>query len=152
MKYLGSSPTSIPVNEVSAKKRIRKDAGDIEDLKKSISEVGLLHPILINQKNELLSGERRLKAVKSLGWKTISAVIVHTDDELTKVNIELEENLHRRDFSYAELEEGINRRNRLREKKEMPYLLWLWKRLVEFIKTFFSAFFSIKNGTKPGAY
>ena len=40
---------------------------DITELKTSIEELGLLEGLVINNKNEVLSGNRRLKALKEIG-------------------------------------------------------------------------------------
>ena len=47
--------------------RFRKDLGDLQTLAKSIQEIGLLQPIVVNQDNELIAGKRRLEACKLLG-------------------------------------------------------------------------------------
>ena len=39
---------------------------DIDSLKESILNVGLLEPLVINKKNEVISGNRRLEALKEL--------------------------------------------------------------------------------------
>lgn len=59
------------------------DPAEIENLAQSIEEHGLIQPIVVEQNNGhyvLIDGERRWRAVKSLGLATISAV-VHTYDE-----------------------------------------------------------------------
>lgn len=87
------------VNDIKIKKRFRKDIGDLEPLKKSISEIGLMHPIVANEDDELIAGERRLKAVKELGWD---------DVPITKINLkeivrgEFDENNVRKDFTISE--------------------------------------------------
>jgi len=43
----------------------------IEDLTESIVNVGLLQPLIINHKNEVISGNRRLVSIKKLGWKEV---------------------------------------------------------------------------------
>ena len=57
--------------------RFRRDLGDIDALAKSISTVGLLHPIVINENNELIAGVRRLEACKKLGWTDIPVHVVN---------------------------------------------------------------------------
>ena len=44
----------------------------LEDLIKSIEINGLLEPIVIDNKNIVYSGHRRLQAVKKLGWGSVS--------------------------------------------------------------------------------
>ena len=48
---------------------------DIEILKKSIMDIGLLEPLVINKKNEVLSGNRRLEALRSLDIEEVEVVI-----------------------------------------------------------------------------
>lgn len=66
----------IRVSDIKVKNRIRKDLGDLRPLKESIQKLGLLHPILIDLDNTLISGERRLESVKSLGWEYVDVRIV----------------------------------------------------------------------------
>jgi len=43
----------------------------IEELMESISEVGLLQPLVIDQHNQIISGNRRYESVKRLGWTEV---------------------------------------------------------------------------------
>ena len=52
----------IPFDSLIITNRTRKDFGDIKSLVESISAVGLLQPIVINENNELIDGQRRIKA------------------------------------------------------------------------------------------
>ena len=38
-------------------------------------DIGLLEPLVINKKNEVLSGNRRLEALRSLGIEEVEVVI-----------------------------------------------------------------------------
>ena len=51
------------------------DLSNIEDLVNSIREVGLLQPIIINKKNQILSGHRRFEAIKILGWDEVQVEV-----------------------------------------------------------------------------
>jgi len=44
---------------------------DIDDLVESISEVGLLQPLIIDQHHQVISGNRRLCAIQKLSWKKV---------------------------------------------------------------------------------
>jgi ParB family chromosome partitioning protein len=57
----------IPIHSIIITERVRKDFGDIKSLGESISSVGLLQPIVINENNELVDGQRRIKAYIQLG-------------------------------------------------------------------------------------
>ena len=65
------------VSEIKVKNRFRKDIGDIETLKNSIKEIGLLQAIVIDEDNNLIAGFRRLKAFQELGLKDISVNVVN---------------------------------------------------------------------------
>lgn len=82
--------------------RQRKELGDIQELANSIATHGLMNPIIIRRNGELVAGERRLRAVKSLGW---DMVLVHYIDELSAEDafaIELEENIKRKALTWDE--------------------------------------------------
>ena len=51
------------------------DTTDVSSLAKSIEDNGLLEPLVISRDGVLISGHRRLAAVKSLGWEDVE---VHT--------------------------------------------------------------------------
>ena len=54
---------------------------NIDDLVISISDVGLLTPIVVNQKFQLISGHRRIEAVRRLGWNEVDIEIIETVSE-----------------------------------------------------------------------
>lgn len=66
----------VPVSEIKIGARLRKEHGDIDSLEKSITNFGLLQPIIVTQDIWLVAGERRFRAIKNLGWKTIPAIIL----------------------------------------------------------------------------
>lgn len=58
---------------------------ELEELANNIAVFGLLHPLLVNSTNGryvLISGERRLRAVKKLGWKQVDCIITEVDDSV----------------------------------------------------------------------
>lgn len=57
---------------------------DIDELKQSIQEVGLLEKIVVNTLFIIISGLRRYLAIKELGWETVDVEIkdINPDDEL----------------------------------------------------------------------
>jgi len=82
--------------------RIRKDFGDIDDLASSMSRLGQLQPVIVTDDGELVAGERRLRAAMSLGWDDIQSIKMSDLDEVTKKEIELEENIKRKEFTWPE--------------------------------------------------
>ena len=69
----------LPVSEITVGERFRKELGDIEALADSICELGLLHPVVVDRRNRLIAGGRRLAAAKLLGWERIPARIVEME-------------------------------------------------------------------------
>lgn len=99
----GRNTIFIPVDMVIVGKRLREDKGDIEDLAEKIKLKGLIQPITINQDYKLLAGERRLLAHKILGKELIEAIIRKTSDPIDMKEIELMENMARKDMTWPEI-------------------------------------------------
>ncbi|MBO4759483.1 MAG: ParB N-terminal domain-containing protein [Spirochaetaceae bacterium] len=104
----------VNVDNIKIKKRVRKDMGDLDSLKESLRLYGLLNPITINERYELIAGHRRLEAAKALGWTTIDAQVVSVSDKITLLEMELEENTQRADFSQEELIAGYTELEKLK--------------------------------------
>ena len=47
----------------------------IEELMESISEVGLLQSLIIDQYNQIISGNRRFESIKRLGWNEVEVEV-----------------------------------------------------------------------------
>jgi len=85
--------------------RARKDYGDADSLlglAQSISKNGLLHPVIIDDSHTLRAGGRRLTAMLQLGWDECEVNMLSDLSPLQKLEVELEENLHRKNFEYTE--------------------------------------------------
>lgn len=132
----------VNISEIKVKHRVRKDLGDIESLKASLKRYGLLNPITIDSKNRLIAGERRLEAAKQLGWTNINAVVINHITPLTKLELELEENNQRKEFTDAELLEGYKRLERLRNPSLLRrfftailnFFQWIFENLAKLFK------------------
>jgi 16S rRNA G966 N2-methylase RsmD len=107
------------IKDIKIGDRLRKDLGDIQTLASSIQEIGLLQPIVINQDNELIAGQRRLEACKLLGRTEVSTTIVNLDDIIKG---EFHENAVRKGFTLSErvaiLQEIEKRRLGHRQRKD----------------------------------
>lgn len=57
------------------------DLSNIGDLVVSIGEVGLLTPLVVNQQYQLISGHRRIEAVRRLGWDKVDVEVIETTSE-----------------------------------------------------------------------
>ena len=121
----------VNIKDIKVKRRIRKDLGDLEDLKNSLRRYGLLNPITLNGKYELVAGERRLEAAKAIGWTNINANIIDNLSELSQLDMEIEENNQRKEFTDDELLEGYKRLERLRNPS-------IFRRIWNAIKSFFA--------------
>jgi len=128
----------IPVEDIIVKKRIRKDQGDIESLAESLKRYGQISPIVISKKNVLIAGGRRFQAAKLLGWRTIDAVISESSDELDRLELEVEENLQRRDFNMEEVADATRRIYCLRNPG-------FFRRILNAIIRFFRKLFKIED-------
>ncbi len=104
----------ISVNSVVIKERVRTDVGDLTTLMDSMQSFGQMSPIMVTRKNELIAGHRRLLSARKLGWYTIDAVVVDRDNPADKLEMELAENVNRKDFSPEELLSGYRRLEKLR--------------------------------------
>ncbi len=96
--------------------RQREDFGDIEALKESLREFGQLQPIILSGQ-ELIGGERRLTAARELGWTKINTVQLGTLTKEDKQEIELEENLQRKQLTWQEEDQAIAALYEMRSKK-----------------------------------
>jgi ParB family transcriptional regulator, chromosome partitioning protein len=91
---------SIHPNRFQPRHVFRPDS--ISELAASIQAQGLIQPIVVNRGQdgtyELISGERRLRAVRQLGWSDIPALVRSvSDNELLEMT--LVENLQREDLN-----------------------------------------------------
>lgn len=84
----------------------------IRELARTIERIGLLNPPLVRPCSEsagrfqLVHGERRLKAVKLLGWESVLCVVRELDDE-EMIKINLIENLQRENLNPMEEAQGF---------------------------------------------
>ncbi len=136
----------LEISKIKIKKRIRKDTGDLNSLVNSLMKHGLINPIVVNSKNELLAGHRRLLAAKKLKWKTIDVKIIEVSDKLDKLNIELEENISRKDFTSEEKERGLALQAKLQKIKRMPIFIRILYKIFRAIFNFFCRLFKIEEG------
>ena len=86
------------------------DRAALQDLAISIMEHGLMQPISVRQKGpfeyELIAGERRLTACKSLGMTYIPAVVMKVDETDSAI-LALVENIQRENLNYIEEAEAF---------------------------------------------
>jgi ParB/RepB/Spo0J family partition protein len=103
---------------IKQKKRFRKDLGDLTELKNSIKEIGLIHPIVKDSQGNLIAGARRLQACIELGIEPIYRIVDFTNPE----KAEIDENTQRKDFSPSEKVEIKKWVNKELAKKGNQYI------------------------------
>jgi ParB family transcriptional regulator, chromosome partitioning protein len=85
--------------------RSRFDEVSLDELAASITEVGVLQPVVVTRSDEgvlyLIAGERRWRAARKAGLSTIPAVVRETTGETTLVEA-LVENVQRQDLTPLE--------------------------------------------------
>ena len=86
----------------------------IEEMARSITAVGLLNPITLDQNNTLVAGLHRLEAAKLLGWTEIECT-VSSMDGLQAELAEIDENIVRTRLNRQELGEQLLHRKDIYE-------------------------------------
>jgi ParB family transcriptional regulator, chromosome partitioning protein len=99
----------VDTGKIVVRDRIRKDFGDIEELAKDIKENGLINPPVVTPDMELIAGERRLRAMKSLGYAQVEVRVMTVQDALHQLKLEISENENRKEFSFSEKMEWADR-------------------------------------------
>ncbi len=100
---------TLPIDKIRANPfQPRKEFDDtaLEELKNSIIENGVIQPVTVCRDGDgyqLISGERRLRAVTLAGFKFIPAYIIEAADDSSKLELALIENIQREDLNAIEV-------------------------------------------------
>ena len=86
----------------------------IHELAESISKVGLLNPITVDQEYTLIAGLHRLEAAKRLGWTEIECNVSNLEGLLAEL-AEIDENLIRQGLDYIDEGKQLARRKEIYE-------------------------------------
>ncbi|MFO8042839.1 MAG: ParB N-terminal domain-containing protein [Alkalispirochaeta sp.] len=113
---------TIDIHRVRVHHRVRRDLGDLQALMTSIKAHGLLNPIIVTEEYDLVAGHRRLEAAKRLGWRAIQCRVVESRDKTQLLQMEMDENMARKDFSSDETADALVRLDRLKNPS-------LWRRI-----------------------
>ncbi len=97
---------SIPLTQIDFGERGRQDYGDIEDLAANIKLIGQLQPITISPTDDddthlLITGGRRYRAHEHLELTHIDCIVREVDN-ITVAELELIENIYRKDLTWQE--------------------------------------------------
>ena len=88
------------------------DQSAIEELSRSILEKGLIQPITVRRLGEeyqLVSGERRLRAVQRAGLARIPAFIIEVKTDAEMLELALVENIQREELNPVEIAHAYQR-------------------------------------------
>lgn len=99
----------VSIDDIVVGSRAREDLGDLESLKLSMRESGLISPLAVkalpNNKYLLLAGERRFTVLKNENVNEIPARIYDRDlSELEMKMVERAENFYRKDMDFREMD------------------------------------------------
>ncbi|HJR45228.1 MAG TPA: ParB/RepB/Spo0J family partition protein [Actinomycetota bacterium] len=101
------APATAPVDRIAPnplQPRRSFDDDELRELAASISELGILQPLLVREVSdgfELIAGERRLRAAARVGLSEVPVLVVETD-ERGSLERALVENIHRADLNPIE--------------------------------------------------
>ena len=105
----------VPICEIKINPGRRKvEAKDVQDLAKSISQVGLLNPITVTPDHTLIAGNHRLEAAKLLEWTEIECTVCDVSGLLVEL-AEIDENFVRVNLSPIEFGDLLLRRKEIYE-------------------------------------
>ena len=117
----------IPISQIKIeredkdKKRFRRDLGEIQEMVESLKRYGLIQPIVVertgNESYKLIAGERRFTAAAYLGWSEIDCVFREDLSDVQRKELELEENIQRKDVSWEERIEALRQLDELKRRE-----------------------------------
>uniref|UniRef100_A0A6M3K2P8 Putative methyltransferase n=1 Tax=viral metagenome TaxID=1070528 RepID=A0A6M3K2P8_9ZZZZ len=110
---------TINIHQIRITNRQRKTivVNDIEKLAESIRLIGLMHPIVIDNDNNLIAGECRIRAYQYLGRSEIECTRFSDLTAWDRSVMELEENLRRTNLTYAEEVLAVKKLHDLHQQK-----------------------------------
>lgn len=103
----GEKVLQVPISQIKTNKyqpRVNFDSEKLNDLVNSIKEKGVVQPVLVRRTPdgyELIAGERRLRAVKTLGIEKIPAIVKNVTD-IDMLELSLIENIQREELNPIE--------------------------------------------------
>jgi len=108
----------LPLDNIIVGERFRKDFGDIQSLAEDIEARGIIQPISVSSDMQLLAGGRRFAAAQQLNMKRIPALVRVVESNIDAREVELVENVMRKDFTWQERAALITEIDRMYKEKE----------------------------------
>jgi ParB family chromosome partitioning protein len=93
---------NVKIDEIVVEDRYREDIGNLDGLIESIKEYGFISTIVVDDSLRLIAGFRRMKAAEEAGLKSIPAIVISGADQQATLEMELLENVERKDFTWIE--------------------------------------------------
>ncbi|MDX1373564.1 MAG: ParB N-terminal domain-containing protein, partial [Nitrososphaeraceae archaeon] len=100
MTIIKETYPTIQIKDIIINDRHRKDFGNIDELANNIKEVGLIHPVTLDQHNLLIDGKRRILAYLKLDKTEISYFKINIDKIVLG---EFSANFYRKDWTTEEI-------------------------------------------------
>ncbi len=123
----------VSIHKIIIENRIRKELGDLTPLMNSLQKHGQLNPIVIDENTNLIAGHRRLESAKRLGWLAVETICLKELSNSEKIELEIDENVHRKELTTEELSDGYERLEKLNKPSVLKriglFLGQLWAKL-----------------------
>jgi hypothetical protein len=101
----------LAVDDLVVKDTAREGLGDIERLTKSVEQLGLLCPVIVDRDNVLIDGARRLEACRRAGVARLPCVKVDiAGDSMTALQIQVDATLCTEPLSESALDNLIEKK------------------------------------------
>lgn len=142
----------IPINKIDYGINVRKEKDeDIAELAESIEQFDVLQPLIVrsteNGRYEVICGHRRYKALKREGGNLLVPCVIRNDIQNTDlIQVQLEENIQRKQMSALELVEAFD----LMKKKSPVELTnkMIAKKLHKTVQWVENQYFAVRCGKK----
>lgn len=105
----------ISIADITVANKYLRTKTNVDTLIKSIEQIGVINPLVVNPKNQLIAGGRRFSALKEMGWDEAPCVVID-EGELKEELISIDENLVRKSLSDLEFENCLLRGKEIYEK------------------------------------
>jgi ParB/RepB/Spo0J family partition protein len=87
---------------------------EFEELKASISDHGIIEPVIVNQDGIIICGHQRVRACRELGINDVPVVVREVVSDEEHETLLIEENLRRRQLTVSETARAVKRLYELR--------------------------------------
>ena len=119
----------VSIHNIILENRIRKELGDLTPLMNSLQKHGQLNPIVIDEESKLIAGHRRLESAKRLGWLTVETICLKKLSSSDKMELEIDENIHRKELTPEEVKDGYARLEKLNKPPVLKRIGLFFKQL-----------------------